>query len=121
MKIGEHEVVVISRELVKVGCQTVDRVQVQAVLKLMDEWRPAPAFSVGDFVRVSIKQGSSCLTGYSRLSVLYGKCGKIVARSEQGAFGVEFPEADNDLHNLGGATSPRHGFWFDPSYLEKVE
>lgn len=37
MKIGEHEVKVVSRDEVRVGCQTVKRGEVEQVLKAMDE------------------------------------------------------------------------------------
>ena len=50
MKIGEHEIVVVDKYTVKVWCQAVTRQQLGDVLKLMDEWKPAPKFEVGDFM-----------------------------------------------------------------------
>lgn len=123
MRIGEHEVVVISKDKVKVGCVTAHRSEVQEVLKLMEEWKQ---LKVGDYVRVLEKVTLQRTTG---------RIGKVVFTEvgfldERPYFAVEFAEYDR---NLPGCTSNRrgaatfdvlpeyHGAWFEAHELEVVE
>ena len=110
MKIGEHEVVVINTDTVKVGCQTVYREQIEAVSKLMKEWKPAPEFAVGDFVQVA-KHGWT----------MAGKFGKILAFNDESSIGVEFPCPTDYACSIDGKTKIGHGIWFTAKELEKVE
>jgi len=109
MKIGEYEVVVLSNEKIRIGCQEVSRAETVAVLRLMDNWTPTPKFKVGDFVKVI-------------LSTHKGLLGKIVVISDTRNIGVEFAERRRPwFSNLGGYTKDGHGYWFSPEMLELVD
>ena len=114
MKIGEYEVEVIDNNTVKVGCVTVIRGQIQTVTMLMDTWKPAPKFKVGDFVRVIDVVWNTRMVG---------RCGRVVVPicpQKESSVGVEFPDytEGNDLH---GQTRPGHGAWFRTSHLELID
>lgn len=111
MKIDEHEVVVINNDMVKVGCQSVRRETIMEVLRRMDEWKPAPKFAVGDFVRV-LKNGWTEA----------GKLGKILVLDDVDSIGVEFPHCTQFVNcSLNGKTKNGHGVWFTAKELEKTD
>jgi hypothetical protein len=118
MKIGENEVVVISNNAVKVGCQSMYRTDIEAVLKLMDEWKPAPAFQVGDFVRVAGKRknGSDDADTFLR-----GRCGKVLEVDTRNIT-VEFAEYHRSMWGASIAGSKEgHCYYLTPEMLEKIE
>lgn len=115
MKIGQYDVVVVSKDEVKVGCATVSRSVVKEVLRLMDEWKPTPKFEVGDFVKVDMASGLGL--GKYRL---HGEHGKVVTVGTE-IIGVEFPKYYECGGDLGGLTKDHHGFWFEPHQLRRVD
>ena len=123
MKIGEHEVVIVDKDTVKVGCQTVTRSELAKVLILMDEWKPAPQFQVGDFVRVRLKQTCSNTDNYipRKVDNFIGSYGRVAAFDRGGRVGTEFAFFFLQGHDLDGATRHGHGYWLLPEMLEKVE
>lgn len=126
MRIGEHEVTVLSRNKVKVGCQEVSREQITNIQILMAAWEPPKSkFELGDFVRVLAvdieNYSSEKRVGLSGKVVAIGwKCGK------PDDIGVEFACTVYNGHDLqehiqGQRTKHGHGRWFRPEQLEKID
>lgn len=119
MKIaGMYKVEVLNNETAKVGCTTVTKAEVENLLKAMKEHKVE--FKVGDFVKVNIPRYDETKTGWQFAGLGLNPYGKVV-HTNYNDIGVEFPEFSHALHNLDGKTTKNgHGYWFDPSYLEKV-
>ena len=130
MKIGTYEVEVLSNDEVKVGCVYVRRGDAQAVIALMDAWKPAPKLKVGDFVRVAQSRNNEA-RGWLYDDLFVDKYGKVAqvrtpreaAECDDRVIGVEFAfksEKGGDTITITGVPSG-HGRWFQESQLERVD
>ncbi len=112
MKIAGHDVKIMNKDSVKVGCKLVSRAEIRELLEAMDGYTP---LAVGEFVVVI-----EC----KDVKSLEGKIGKIVRHSvtdDPNCWGVEFMTNSNCCHSLNGCTKNGHGFWFAEHELELTD
>jgi hypothetical protein len=114
MKIGQHEVKVLSKSVVKVGCQEVTRNQLNELLILLDNYVEPPTFKSGEFVKVVSENK------HKDSHKFVGKYGKIGLYDDKScSYEVEFAEPCANI--VGYETAKPHHWWFSPTSLQSAD
>ena len=126
MKIGDNEVIVLSSDRVRVGCQEFTKQEVLAIVGLLNNC--TPKFAVGDFVKVNpyfVTNIWQVETNYKSAPEFLGRYGRVIKNNSVGlykdAIAVEFAAPQAFGHTCEGSTKHGHGYYFLPEMLERVE